>query len=554
MSYLLDSNFSRLKDSAGNYLYDSDGPPLGTSPKDWTSSKVPKLASGALRKLGVTIVANGDRQADGPTLKIEDIVDRVVYALGIPVAAKDRSKPLGVVNDAEVAKRALRSLGVNPIAALTVAGTVTRAEIAKRALVTFQVNVADLPAEGTGKTWTYQQIGVEALRRLSVIDSREAPSAEDTLESETHAQAMHDMLAGLDYVDWTADAIPNSVVEAYIALTANIMAPHFGRTSQSDIGAAAQDMVRRQALSGQVAQDRTVARVQAVHESLVAEGLADWGADAVPEAVADAYVMMVAAAVAPIYGKPMDGQATAAAVAQIRRVVLSGPRGQQLAVDKVRSADDSLASTGVVSWPVTAIPIAFADDYAALASSMLAPMYGQKSEDVWPTVREKLRLAADVKQKEQRAGEKVRSVYDELNAMGVITWDYDHVPGYMADAIVSMAVALMRGDEGKLDPAAVANGYQRVRQIAMRGPLGQALAEQKVRAVHYDLEARGKTRWTLVDIPRWAEEPYEFLAAALLAPEFEIKADPTWGIMAEMSLARATALPSTRQPVRGVYF
>ena len=88
----------------------------------------------------------------------------------------------------------------------------------------------------------------------------------------------------------------------------------------------------------------------------------------------------------------------------------------------------------------------------------------------------------------------------------------------------------------------------------MGGPAGQALAEQKVRAVHYDLDVRGKVRWSLFDIPDFAEEPYVYMAAYLLSPECGMKADPNWWIEPEKQVDRAVAVPASREPVRATYF
>lgn len=535
-------------------LLDSYGQPLLDSFSS-AGSIVPKLAARALRKLGLAIVADASRPDGGPTLSTADIVRRVVHALGIPVVAADRPAELGTTTEADSAARALRLLGVNPIAGVSVEGLgITPGEVATRALRMVGVNPADLPVVASGIVWTYQQVATEALRRLSVVDSIEFPVPPDQLEAEKHALATHDMLSGMAYVDWSASTIPNSVAEAYIALTANILGPMFGKVSAADVGAAAQEMVRQQALAGQVAQNRALARVSTVHERLRSEGLADWTIDQIHAAVGDAYVVLVAIQIAPIHGKQIDPQAEAAAMAQVRRFVLSGPRGQTLAVDAVRSAHDSLVRAGVVSWTTQSIPVGVVNDYAMLAAAVLAPTYGREQADAFPAIAEKLRRQAEIAQAETRAGEKVQSVYSELNAMGVVDWPYGAVPAAVADAIASMAVALMRADEGKADPAAMEAGFQRVRQVAMAGPAGQRIAEQKVRAVHYSLEARGKTRWSLLDIPRFAEEPYVFLAASLLAPEVGMKADPVWAIGAEMELNRAIALPSLGGPVVGVYF
>lgn len=45
-------------------------------------------------------------------------------------------------------------------------------------------------------------------------------------------------------------------------------------------------------------------------------------------------------------------------------------------------------------------------------------------------------------------------------------------------------------------------------------------AEEKLRAVHADLRVNKLVRWTLQDIPDYAEEPYVMMAAFLASPEF----------------------------------
>lgn len=55
----------------------------------------------------------------------------------------------------------------------------------------------------------------------------------------------------------------------------------------------------------------------------------------------------------------------------------------------------------------------------------------------------------------------------------------------------------------------------------------QELALQKLKAVHASLKADGALRWTLGEIPDFAEEPYVMMAAYLAAPEFGLAADPS---------------------------
>lgn len=75
-----------------------------------------------------------------------------------------------------------------------------------------------------------------------------------------------------------------------------------------------------------------------------------------------------------------------------------------------------------------------------------------------------------------------------------------------------------------------------------------ALAQQKVQSVHDSLGARGLLRWTIDDIPVYAEEPYIIMAAALLAPEFGVPNGPDFE-NGEFEIRRVIATPPTNDPV-----
>jgi hypothetical protein len=80
------------------------------------------------------------------------------------------------------------------------------------------------------------------------------------------------------------------------------------------------------------------------------------------------------------------------------------------------------------------------------------------------------------------------------------------------------------------------------------------MAEEKVSAVHASFAARGLTRWQLVDIPVYIEEPYVLCAAELLAPE--VGQPPVQGLFAagERQIRQVIALPTARAPVMAVYY
>ncbi len=322
------------------------------------TATVTELAARALRKLGVAIVADATRMPSGATVTADDI-----------------------------ARRAVRMLGINP------AGTLGDASL-------------DPPL-----TTTTNVIASDALVKLGVVAADESPAPLDWAYAQARARHVHDMLSKEWAAPWQESAIPIAVAEWYIIMTANMIAPSFG--------------------------------------------------------------------------KPANADAFEMASQAVRRFCLAGQPGQDMAMDKVRAVHEELNALGVVSWPLSAVPGSIAEPYVQMAAALLTPVFK---------------------------------------------------PGTPVDL-----------DSYKA-------GMGRVRMIAMGGPAGQALAEQKVRAVHYNLDARGLTRWSILDIPDFAEEPYVLMAATLMAPEFGAKPDPTWQLIAERDIMRIISLPSNGHPVQTVYF
>jgi hypothetical protein len=158
------------------------------------------------------------------------------------------------------------------------------------------------------------------------------------------------------------------------------------------------------------------------------------------------------------------------------------PADQALALAKVNAAHDSLVAQSFARWTVSAIPQAVAEEYAKLAASAMASSFGKQSE---------------------------LQIYTALE--------------------------------------------QRVRKVAM---LMQAddEATRAVLAVHRDLVARDVARWTVFDLPDYAAQPYEMLAANLLAPSFGMQANPQETLAAMALLAKYVALSPSGERVRAEYF
>lgn len=312
-------------------------------------------------------------------------------------------------------------------------------------------------------------------------------------------------------------------------------------------------------------QDQVAAEtvVNAVHQALARENVVTWLVEQIPAGAAEWVVMMAATLLAPSFGKPPDPAGYKYAEDELRRQALSSFRGQALAEAEIATVHETFNAQGLVAWPLDAVPTGHADDYVTAAAVLLARMMGRNQDAAsrqvdaaaWSMVEGRLRTAANIRGARARAVAKITAAHEELNALGVVDYTADAIPPSAAESYIALAVAALGPSFGRpADPAAEQAEMARIRRIAMGGPAGQALAEQKVLAVHGDLDARGKVRWTLMDLPDFAEEAYVFMAATWLAPECGVEANPNWWPLAEQMLARAVSVPSARQPVVAVYF
>lgn len=152
------------------------------------------------------------------------------------------------------------------------------------------------------------------------------------------------------------------------------------------------------------------------------------------------------------------------------------------------------------------------------------------------------------------AAARVSAVHDALVAQGAVSWALGAIPNAVSDEMAALAAIRLASSFGKqADPARVPVLEARIRHVAMI-MAAPALAEEAVLAVHADLAARGKVRWSSADIPQAAELPYQMLAANRLAPNFQQKAEPADEIAAMRTLAQIIALPSSGERVQAEYF
>lgn len=197
-----------------------------------------------------------------------------------------------------------------------------------------------------------------------------------------------------------------------------------------------------------------------------------------------------------------------------------------------------VAVVPVADRPALAAPIAV----ATLATSALVWLAVISADETPGTLDQALAVS------------KVLAVHDALIAQGFVSWPNSAIPQAVSEDYVMLAVLHLASSFGKAgDPSQQAVLEARIRRVAtiIAAP---ALATEAVMAVHSDLAARGKVRWTVFDIPSAAEAPYVWLAANRLAPAFELKANPNDDAEATRSLVQMIALGSSGERVMAEYF
>lgn len=424
---------------------------------------VSKLAARALRRVGVQLV---------PSSGWEQVVS-------VPA----------------LAARALRVLGVNPVASgAAVQPTTTAAAVAARALVLAGANPLGVVARST-VALDRADLALRALLKLGAVAAGEVPAPADRALAEAKLDAAHALLRAEGLADWDADATPLHAAEAVVLLAAQMLAPEFGHAADATAWDRARAMLRAAALDGPAAQAAAEESLADVQAGLRSRGVVAWAPDRIPWGAAEVLAGMVAQLLLPRWGRQGDLARTADGEARLRLLSLEGAAGQEAAEREVAAVHATVLGRGLADWPAERVPLAVADAYAVLAASRLLPRWGGA------------------------------------------------LPASAAQAALQAA-----------SPGAAQAAEEALRRLVASRD-AQALAEGKVVAVHAGLDARGIARWTLFDLPDWAEEPYVLMTAALLATEFRAVA-PEFGQLAdagaataaataaELALCRAAALPS----------
>ena len=307
------------------------------------------------------------------------------------------------------------------------------------------------------------------------------------------------------------------------------------------------------------ASDLTVALEHAtsVHASLVGQGIASWSDSTIPDQLIEEYVKLTALVTASSFGKTGDPALWAPLEARVRKYSQVHESQGAVILARVASVHDSLVSAGMASWASTAIPQAAFDEYVALTTAQIAPVFGVAVDPATlPPIEARVKRIALILQAQSLAEARVNAVHDELVGSAHVFWAVSAIPQAVSDDYVALTrfeMAPVLGVDLQAPPGLVQSLEARVRHFSLvqRAP---DLATEAVMAVHADLGARGKLRWTAFDIPQEAEQPYVLLAAFRLGPEFDRQVAPTDVVMAERALARMIALPTSGERVRAEYF
>ena len=227
---------------------------------------------------------------------------------------------------------------------------------------------------------------------------------------------------------------------------------------------------------------------------------------------------------------PSGGTVTQAAIATraLRRLAVVAADevpatvDQTLAEEKVQAVHEHLAGNAIVTWGGTSIPLRAAEHYAIMAATLIAPAFGLPvAAGEFSSVEQSIRAQIVAGTDGQALAEvEVKAAHQTAVGLGYASWADTAIPEAVAPQYVQMTAARLGPVYGKPgDEQAYAGALALVRRFTMSGATGQALAEQKIRAVHADLSARGLTRWTLAELPDYAEEPMVMMAAEILAPD-----------------------------------
>lgn len=209
--------------------------------------------------------------------------------------------------------------------------TVSVGTIAQQALRRLGVRVVPLDDSPTlTEMVPSATIATAALVELGVIASDETPSPNDQALLVDKVASVHASLDAQGVVWWSSDAMPRAFAEEYTKLAAAYAASSFGKAVDPAIVALLEARVKKGAMTLS-ADDHAQQAVQAVHDDLVMRGCARWTVFDIPQAVGNAYAILAADRLAPLFGMDTDPKDTAQAMVSIYRFIALPSSGERVA-------------------------------------------------------------------------------------------------------------------------------------------------------------------------------------------------------------------------------
>lgn len=285
------------------------------------------------------------------------------------------------VTTATLGERALRRLGVAvvPVADRpALSTTVPAATIATNALIELGVIATSQVPPTQAAIVSVNTIATNALVKLGVISAEETPTTADLALATAAVDAVHNALIAQGAADWTEAQISTAVAEEYAQLAAQHLAAAFGKQGNPQL---VQMLEERVAGVSRVtrAQALALAKVGAVHDSMVGQAFVRWDINSIPQAVSEEYTKLTALDSASSFGKQADPQLVKLLEGRVRQIAIVMQAPDE-ATDAVQQIHNDLAMRGLARWTVFDIPDAVGEAYVVLAADNLAPAFGMDTD------------------------------------------------------------------------------------------------------------------------------------------------------------------------------
>ena len=281
------------------------------------TTDVSTLAERALRRLGISIVPVADRPALNTRVAPGDIANAALIDLGVIATDEVPPSQAAVVPVDTIATLALIKLGVIASDETPIATDLTLARDALTAVHNALVGqgTVDWTTAAITTAVSEEYAGLTAAHLAPSFGKASDPALVPMLEGRIRtvskvARAYNQALAAVQRVQaslvsqanvgWDNNGKPTAVATEYTTLVGATLASSFGQKTDPAQTEMMEKRVRRMAQILAAPESANEA-VMAVHNDFVARGLARWSVFDLPDQVSDAYVMLAANKLAPLF-------------------------------------------------------------------------------------------------------------------------------------------------------------------------------------------------------------------------------------------------------------